>query len=75
MGDDDLMQDVRSKVSDECHQVLVAVSRARQCDIAELMREVLHNWAMARIHEASLIQRITRREDASGSGKGTKGNR
>lgn len=54
--------DVRAKITEESNQVLEAHARAGNKDKAEVVRAVLHEWALCEIHKATLIQRLTRRE-------------
>ena len=63
--------DTRCKVTEETNQELEAMARARNIDKSEVIRGVLHEWALARIHEATLVVRLTRSEGsikASGGG-------
>jgi hypothetical protein len=54
--------DTRCKVTEETNQVLEAMARARNIDKSEVIRTVLHEWAVGRIHEATLVVRLTRSE-------------
>lgn len=63
--------DFRTKVDETTRSVLDAVARATGEDMAAIGRDVLAQWAKNKIHEASLIQRMTKRE---GMGRETKGN-
>lgn len=63
--------DYRTKVDETTRSVLDAVARATGEDMAAIGRDVLAEWAKKKIHEASLIQRMTKRE---GTGRETKGN-
>ena len=58
--------DFRTKVTSRAHSVLTAVARATGRDMAELAREILDKWADERIHESTLILRLTQ-----GEGHGT----
>ena len=62
--------DYRTKVDETTRSVLDAVARATGEDMAVIGRDVLAQWAKNKIHEASLIQRMTKRE---GTGRETKG--
>lgn len=54
--------DVRCKVTEETNQVLEAKARARNMDKSEVIRVVLHEWALREIHESTLVVRLTRNE-------------
>lgn len=56
------LMDFRGRITTETHQVLEAISRAKACDKQEIVRDVLHEWALSKIDEAILIARLTRRE-------------
>lgn len=62
--------DLRAKVSAETNAVLEALSRAGGKDKSEIVREVLHQWALAKVHEATLIQRLMAVEGLSGTHQG-----
>jgi len=54
--------DMRLKVSTETNQVLEAMNRSSGVDKNEIARKVLHDWAIGKIDEATLITRLTRSE-------------
>ena len=60
------LRDLRAKITPEADQVLEAVSRASGRDKSELVREVLHDWAGKKLHEARLIHRLALREGGDG---------
>lgn len=62
--------DVRCKVTEETNQVLEAMARARNLDKSEVIRKVLHEWALVQIHESTLVVRLTRREGQSAAASG-----
>lgn len=62
--------DVRAKITEESNQVLEAHARACNKDKAEVVRAVLHDWALSEIHKATLIQRLTRREGSEAADQG-----
>ena len=66
--------DLRTKVVQRTNAVLEAHARARDCDKAEVIREVLDKWAEAEIHVATLIQRMTRSEGGMVEASGKPGN-
>ena len=59
--------DLRAKVTPEADAVLEAVHRATGKDKSEVVRDVLHKWAMNEIHAASVLQSILQREGLSGA--------
>ena len=62
--------DLRAKVTPEADAVLEAVQRATGNDKSEVVRDVLHKWAMNEIHAASVLQSILQREGLSGASGG-----
>ena len=62
--------DLRAKVTPEADAVLEAVQRATGKDKSEVVRDVLHKWAMNEIHAASVLQSILQREGLSGASGG-----
>lgn len=61
-----LLIDFRGKITHETDAVLEAMHQATGRDRSEIVREVLHQWAEAKIHEASLIDQRLRREGLRG---------
>jgi len=59
--------DLRAKVTPEADAVLEAIQRATGKDKSEVVRDVLHKWAMNEIHAASVLQSILQREGLSGA--------
>jgi hypothetical protein len=66
--------DFRGKLTHETDAVLEAISRATGHDRSEVARDALHVWALAKIHEASLIDNCLRREGLTGIDGGMAGN-
>ena len=62
--------DLRAKVTPEADAVLEAIQRATGKDKSEVVRDVLHKWAMNEIHAASVLQSILQREGLSGASGG-----
>ena len=62
--------DLRAKVTAEADAVLEAVHRSTGKDKSEVVRDVLHKWAMNEIHAASVLQSILQREGLSGANGG-----
>ena len=65
--------DLRAKVTPEADAVLEAVSRATGKDKSEIVRDVLHKWAMAEIHASNVLQKILQREGIRGEEEGVNG--
>lgn len=66
--------DFRGKITHETDAVLEAMHQATGRDRSEIVRDVLHQWAEAKIHEASLIDQRLRREGLRGIAGGIAGN-
>lgn len=62
------LRDMRASIDVVSDQVLEAVALARDCTKQEIVREVLGNWAQAKLHEAILIQRLAPRDGKGRSG-------
>jgi hypothetical protein len=56
------MHDFRGNVSDETHVVLEAVRRVTGRTHQDIARDVLHQWAVDRLHEATLMHRLAKAE-------------
>lgn len=56
------LRDLRASIDVVSDQVLEAVALAKGCTKQEVVREVLGAWAAAKVHEASLIQRLAPRD-------------
>lgn len=69
MSDDMNLIDLRAKVTETTNQVLEAHARHRNRDKSEIVREILHDWALSEIDKSSLVQRLTRR-DGNGTASG-----
>lgn len=54
--------DVRCKITPEANHVLEALARAGVVDKSEVIRTVLHEWALREITKATLVVRLTRDE-------------
>jgi len=65
--------DYRTKVDETTRSVLDAVARATGEDMAAIGRDVLAQWAKKKIHEASLIQRMTKGEGNKRESRGNGG--
>jgi hypothetical protein len=69
------LRDLRAKVTVEADCALSAVSQASGKDKAEIVRDVLHAWALQQIDEAMLLQRLLMREGLAREVQGAGGNR
>jgi hypothetical protein len=49
------LRDFRGKITDETYLALQAQSRAFERDMADVAREVLHEWALKKLHEAKVL--------------------
>ena len=65
--------DLRSKITAESDAVLEAVQRATGRDKSEVVREVLHKWAMNEIHASNVLHAILQREGLAGANEGARG--
>ena len=78
------LKDFRGKITSEADCVIEAINRATGKDKSEIVREVLHEWALDKIQETRILTRLlasegmtaasdgtlwNRREDAGGQGK------
>jgi hypothetical protein len=66
--------DLRAKVTAEADAVLEAVQRSTGRDKSEVVRDVLHKWAMQEIHACSVLQNILSREGLAEPSEGRRGN-
>jgi hypothetical protein len=67
------LRDLRAKVTVEADAALDAVSRATGRDRSEIVRDVLHDWALLRITEASLLLHRLEVEGVAAAPSGTRG--
>ena len=65
--------DLRAKVTPEADAVLEAIQRSTGKDKSEVVRDVLHSWAMKEIHAASVLHNILNREGITGASQGGAG--
>lgn len=56
------LKDFRCKLTVETHAVLEAEARAHGSDMAEIVRDILHAWALRKIDAASFLHRGLKRE-------------
>lgn len=69
------LKDFRGKITPEADCVLEAESRSTGRERQEIVREILHDWAMQRIHGASVLNRLLHAEGLAGIDGGVSGNR
>ncbi len=69
------LKDFRGKITIEADCVLEAESRTTGRDRAEIVREILHEWALRRIEVHTVLQRLLRAEGLTGALEGIAGNR
>lgn len=65
--------DLRAKITVEAQCALAAYARAHEVDKAEVVREVLHKWAVAQIHGATLLASCLRSKGLAGASEGIAG--
>jgi hypothetical protein len=65
--------DLRAKVTIEADAVLEAIHRSTGKDKSEIVRDVLHKWAMTEIHASNVLNSILKREGLLGAFEGTAG--
>jgi hypothetical protein len=64
------LRDFRSKITPQTDMALDAMSRAFKRDKADIAREVLHQWALRKILEATVLSRLVRAEGVSSAVEG-----
>jgi hypothetical protein len=67
------LKDFRGKITLESDCVLEAESRASGKERQEIVREILHDWAVRRIDGASVLHRLLRAEGLPGIAEGVQG--
>jgi len=69
------LKDFRGKITLESDCALEAESRASGKERQEIVREILHDWAVRRIGGASVLHRLLRAEGLPGIAEGVAGSR
>lgn len=64
------LKDFRGKITSETDCVLEAMNRVSGRDRSEIVREILHKWAVERIHEHTVLARLLEREGIAGDSRG-----
>jgi hypothetical protein len=69
------LKDFRGKITPETDAVLEALNRTSGRDKSEIVREILHDWAVKKIDTASVMHRLLQAEGLPGIAEGIAGNR
>lgn len=69
------LKDFRGKLTPRSDCALEAVSRATGKDRAEIVRELVDEWAGQQIHAATVMHRLLQAEGLAGIAEGMPGNR
>lgn len=69
------LKDLRAKITAETHCVLEAVNRVTGQDKSEVVREILHTWALEKLRIAKITDSMLRAEGMPGIAEGAVGNR
>jgi hypothetical protein len=67
------LRDLRAKVTVEADAALDAEARTTGRDRSEIVRDVLHQWAMSRIDMATVLLRRLESEGLGSTGHGAQG--
>lgn len=67
--------DLRAKITPEAHAALEAERRTTGADISEIVRGILHGWALQKIDAASVLHKLLLAEGLAGISHGNTGNR
>lgn len=68
------LRDFRMKITIETALVLEAEAQASERDRADVAREILHSFALRKIHEATILSQMLQSEGLAGAGEGRAGN-
>lgn len=64
------LYDLRAKVTPETMCALAAVARSQDADKSEIVRDILHKWAMRQIHGATVLARCLRAKGLAAAAEG-----
>jgi hypothetical protein len=67
------LKDFRCKITPETDFALQAEAVAFDRDKADIVREILHAWAVKKTHEHKVWTNLARAEGVSGATEGTRG--
>ena len=67
------LKDFRCKITAEADAALTAVARITGKDRSEIVRDLVHDWAIQRIDEASLMHQLLQAEGLPGIAGGIAG--
>ena len=67
------LKDFRGKITPKTDAVLEAINRAGGVDRSEIARNVLHEWALQKINEASVLNKLLASEGMTGTAEGKSG--
>ncbi len=67
------LKDFRGKITAETFLALEAEALAFDRDKADILREIMHAWALKKNHEHTVWARLARAEGFSGAGEGNRG--
>jgi hypothetical protein len=69
------LKDFRGKITIETHCVVEAMHRVSGDDRREIVRKVLHEWAVQKVREAKITDALLRSEGIPGIVEGIAGHR
>lgn len=61
------LRDLRAKVTTETYVVLEAMRRTDGRDHSEIVRDVLHKWALQQLNAASVMTKLAASEGVTGN--------
>lgn len=67
------LKDFRGRITPETDCALEAEARATGRDRQEIVREVMHQWALQKIHSATVMHKLLQAEGLPGIGGGARG--
>jgi len=69
------LKDFRGKITTETDCVLEAMNRVSGKDRSEIVREILHEWALGKLDEHNVLSRLLHAEGLTAASEGIAGNR
>lgn len=69
------LKDFRGKITAEDDAALEALHRVSGQDRSEIVRDILHKWAIEQIHVATVLDKMLQAEGLTGIDGGVSGNR